>query len=252
MNQTKHLTAGIIIIGNEILSGRTQDVNIAHIAQKLNALGVHVREARVIPDAEDVIVDTVRQFHKAYDYVFTTGGIGSTHDDITAESISKAFHRDVEFNKEVVAVMVKICGTDDLSEGRLNMARMPVGAKLIHNPVTSIPGFQIENVFVMAGIPEVMRGMLDYALENVIPGHPILSVAIHCYLAEGDLAPGLRDIQNQNPEVEIGSYPFWRLGKWGATAVVRGQDKTSIDNTASLIRELMQSLGGVPQDEFEY
>lgn len=252
MSTSRLLTAGIIIIGNEILSGRTQDKNISYIALKLNALGVHLKEVRIIPDVEEEIIQVVRHYHKTYDYVFTTGGIGPTHDDITAESISKAFNVPVEFNQDVVDIMKKRYATDDLPEGRLNMARMPVGAKLIHNPVTSVPGFQIENVYVMAGIPEVMQGMLDYALETIIPGKPILSNAVHCYLAEGDLAPGLRAIQEQNQDVEIGSYPFWRMGKWGATSVVRGQDESSIDKAIQQIRELMISLGGEPQDEFEY
>lgn len=252
MTHSKPTTAGIIIIGNEILSGRTQDVNISYIAQKLNKLGVYVMEARVIPDNEEKIIEVVREFHQQYDYVFTTGGIGPTHDDITAESVAKAFHKDVEFNEQSVEIMKKRYGSTELAEGRLNMARMPVGAKLIRNPVTSVPGFQIENVFVMAGIPEVMRGMLDFALEQVTPGDPILSGAIHCHLAEGDLAPGLREIQNLSPDVEIGSYPFWKLGKFGTSVVVRGQVARVIEDTLARVSELMLSLGGVPERDINF
>jgi molybdenum cofactor synthesis domain-containing protein len=249
MSEHKIITAGIIIIGNEILSGRTQDVNIQHIGLKLNEHGVHVREVRIIPDIESSIVDTVRALKQAYDYVFTTGGIGPTHDDITAESMAKAFNRDLEFNAIALDILYARYGTDRLTEGRKNMARMPVGAELIKNPVSAAPGFQVENVFVMAGIPDVMRGMLDFALEKVIPGTPIMSSAVHCMLAEGDLAKGLRELQEANSDVDIGSYPFWRLGRFGTNVVVRGQNTVSIDKVTALVKELMVSLGGEPEVE---
>ncbi len=252
MTQTKPITAGIIIIGNEILSGRTQDVNISHIAQKLNHLGVHVREARIIPDIEEVIIETVQQFHKQYDYVYSTGGIGPTHDDITAGAMAKAFGRELELNQQSVAIMHKRYGTEHLAEGRLNMARMPKGAKLINNPVTNVPGFQIENVYVMAGIPEVMRGMLDFALQDVVPGNRIVSGSVHCHLTESDLAGGLRELQDVNPNVEIGSYPFWKIGKFGTSIVVRGQDKVSVEKTISQVKDLMVSLGGDPECETDF
>jgi molybdenum cofactor synthesis domain-containing protein len=249
MSESNVITAGIIIIGNEILSGRVQELNLQHIAQKLNKLGVYIREARVIPDIEESIIETVLYFHGHYDYVFTTGGIGPTHDDITAVSISKAFQQEVEFNEEVMELLKVRYGDLHLTEGRKNMARMPKGAKLIKNPVTSVPGFQIENVFVMAGIPDVMHGMLDYALENIVPGRSIISSAIHCHLAEGDLAGGLREIQNQNMDVDIGSYPFWKQGRFGTSIVIRGQDPTLIDRTMGRVEKLILALGGEPEIE---
>jgi molybdenum cofactor synthesis domain-containing protein len=246
MTDNKIITAGIIIIGNEILSGRVQDVNVQHIAKKLNKLGVHLKEVRVIPDVESVIVDTTRHFHTSFDYVFTTGGIGPTHDDITAVSMAKAFSREVEFNEKALEILKSRYGGEHLTEGRKNMARMPKGIELIKNPVTSAPGFQIENIFVMAGVPEIMQGMLDFALEKIIPGDPIISSTIHCHLPEGDLARGMRDIQNQNTNIDIGSYPFWKMGLFGTSVVIRGQDRETIAKTTDQIKELITSLGGEP------
>ncbi len=248
MANQKNITAGIIIIGNEILSGRVQDANIQHIALKLNKLGIFLREVVVIPDVEDRIVDAARAYSKAYDYVFTTGGIGPTHDDITAASLAKAFNREVEFNQTALEIMKARYGDIELTEGRKNMARMPVGAKLIKNPVTSVPGFQIENVFVFAGIPEVMHGMLDFALDTITPGDPIISSAVHCFLTESEIAKGLQEIQDLHPDLDIGSYPFWKMGRFGASLVVRGQDQQVIDETISQVVELIKSLGG----ELEY
>lgn len=242
-------TAGIIIIGNEILSGRVQDVNVQHIAGKLNQVGVFLRDVRIIPDEEDVIVSTVQYFHETYDYVFTTGGIGPTHDDITSTSIAKAFEKPVEYNKEIVELMTARYGAEHMTPGRMNMARIPVGASLIRNPVTAVPGFQIENVFVMAGIPSIMQGMFDYVLDKIVPDHPILSATVHCHLAESDIAVGLAEIQEQVESVDIGSYPFWKHGRFGASIVVRGQDENAIKNTVVKVVSLVESLGGDPDVE---
>lgn len=249
MSDHKIITAGIIIIGNEILSGRTQDVNIQHIASKLNQLGVHVREVRVIADIEEQIVEVVQTFSKAFDYVFTTGGIGPTHDDITAVSMAKAFGRDWEFNEKAVEILLARYGAEHLTEGRKSMARMPKDVKLIKNPVTSAPGFQIENVFVMAGIPVVMQGMLDFALESVVPGRPITSTTVHCNLPEGEIAARLGMIQNQQPSIDIGSYPFWKMGRFGTSIVMRGQDTDSIEMAVGMVLSMIADLGGESEVE---
>lgn len=241
-------TAAVIIIGNEILSGRTQDANLSHIAKKLNQHGVVVKEARIIPDQEDVIAETVYHCHKMYDYVFTTGGIGPTHDDITAASVAKAFGREVEFNQEALEILKKRYDQKELPSGRKNMARMPKDVKLILNPITEAPGFQIENVYVMAGIPEVMRGMLDCLLPRLQSGTPIQSQAVRCHLTEGEIAEGLQRIQNQYTNIEIGSYPFWKLGQNGpiTTIVLRGTDELKINEAAKLVADLISSLGDTP------
>lgn len=249
MSNKKITTAGIIIIGNEILSGRIQDINVQYIALKLNQLGIHLREVRIVPDIEDYIVEAVLHFHTSYDYVITTGGIGPTHDDITAESVAKAFGRDVEFNERAMDILRARYGTEHLSEGRKLMALMPKDVTLIKNPVTSAPGFQIENVFVLAGIPVVMQGMLDSVLDIIIPDHPILSSTIHCNLAEGDLAGGLSELQQKLPDVDIGSYPFWRLGHFGTSIVVRGQKEDVISEASNQIAQLIITLGGIPERE---
>lgn len=249
MSKKEITTAGIIIIGSEVLSGRIQDANVQHIALKLNQHGVHLREVRIIPDLEEQIIETVRFFHKAYDYVFTTGGIGPTHDDITAESVAKAFNREVEYNEKALEILYKRYGTENLTVGRKLMARMPKNVDLIKNPVTSAPGFQIENVFVMAGIPLVMQGMLDGILDRIVADHPILSTSVSCNLAEGDLAMALGELQQQVPEVDIGSYPFWRQGHFGTSIVIRGQVESIVIGAARRVSDLIVSLGGIAEKE---
>lgn len=250
MSTKNSFSAGVLIIGNEILSGRTQDLNLAYIGQKLNKSGILVKEASVIPDDIDAIVEAVLKLHKKYDYVFTTGGIGPTHDDVTAIAIAKAFDCELEYNKEAIKILENRY-EDRLNEGRKGMARMPKGAKLIPNPVSQVPGFIIENVYVMAGIPEVMKGMLDCAAKDLMQGEPVHSITIRCRLAEGDIAAGLTDIQNKFPDIDIGSYPFFKIGNFGLRIILRTQDNGQILIAAGLIEQLIRSLGDTPIYEKE-
>lgn len=251
MTEFQSFNAAVLVIGNEILSGRTQDANLPYICQKLNKIGVYVREARVIPDVEEIIIEHVLSLHKKYDYVFTTGGIGPTHDDITAASIAKAFGREVEFNEGAIKILTARYGSHELTPGRKNMARMPVGATLLQNPVSAAPGFQIENVYVMAGFPEIMRGMLDCLIKDLQEGEPVQSITLRCKLLEGDLAAGLEEIQNEFSNIDVGSYPFLKIGEFGVRVVLRSQDATGLQKAADKVAALMRTLGDEPILESE-
>lgn len=239
-------TAGIIVIGNEILSGRTQDTNVNWIAIKLTQIGVRLKEARVIPDDEQTIVDTVNHFRKTYDYVFTTGGIGPTHDDITADSIGKAFGVEVKVHDEAFRILEQHYGIEELTPPRAKMARIPVGGSLILNPVSAAPGFKIENVYVMAGVPRIMQAMLDNILPTLAGGDPILSNSISCSVPESAVAEALGEIQNAHPEVDIGSYPHFRAGVLGLSIVVRTTDKKALQIVSDKVMDLVRDLGDQP------
>ena len=202
------VTACLIIIGNEILSGRTQDANLAYLAKRLNEWGIRLTEARVIPDAEETIVATVNEVRAKFDYVFTTGGIGPTHDDITSECMAKAFGLKHGVHPEARALLEAHYEPGELNESRLRMAMTPEGAQLITNAVSWAPGFQVENVFVLAGVPKVMQSMLDGLRERLSGGAAMRSCALRVELPEGVLAQGLRVLQARYPAVEMGSYPF--------------------------------------------
>ena len=205
MNKSIHVNAAIIIIGNEILSGRTQDTNTASIALWLNTLGVKVQEVRVIPDIEGVIVQTIIEVRKKNTYVFTTGGIGPTHDDITAESISKAFRLKYEINKEAFKILKAYYKPGEFNEGRQKMAWTPANAKLILNPSSGAPGFIVENVFCLPGVPSILKSMLGGLKNNIVGGDPILSHTISLKTVESEIANSLTNVQDNNKDVEIGS-----------------------------------------------
>ena len=179
MTNKKEINAGIIIIGNEVLSGRTKDINTSSIALWLNPLGIHVKEARVIPDDENIIIDSVNIFRKKFNYVFTTGGIGPTHDDITAESIAKAFQLEYGFHKEAYKILENYYKPGEFTEGRQKMAKMPTNASLILNPTSGAPGFYVENVFCLPGVPSILKSMLGGLKNNIVGGKPILSLTIN-------------------------------------------------------------------------
>ena len=203
------MKAAILIIGNEILSGRTQDVNIRFIAERLGLRGIPLAEVRIVRDEEAAVVAAVRALSETCDYVFSTGGIGPTHDDITAECMAKAFNAPLEINAEAKRRLAEYYAAKglELSEGRLRMARIPAGATLIDNPVSGAPGFKIKNVFVMAGVPNIMQGMF-YGFESTLArGAAMLSNTVTCNLRESELALEMEEIQKQHPDVEIGSYP---------------------------------------------
>jgi molybdenum cofactor synthesis domain-containing protein len=239
-------TAAVLIIGNEILSGRTQDVNLNWIAGKLVARGIRLSEARVVPDIEDEIAAAVRALSERYDYIFTTGGIGPTHDDITADSVAKAFGVPVIVHPEAKARLEAHYGAGKVSAARMRMARVPEGAVLVDNPMSKAPGFRIGNVFILAGVPAIMRAMLDGIIPTLAQGLPIRQRAIACNIAESILAEPLEAIQKRHPEVDLGSYPWFRDGASGVSLVARGTDAEALDATAKEISEMIRDLGGEP------
>jgi len=229
MTNKKEIIAGIIIIGNEVLSGRTKDINTSTISIWLNSLGIEVKEVRVIPDDEKIIIDTVNELRKKFNYIFTTGGIGPTHDDITAESISNAFNLEYGFHKEAFSILDNYYKPGEFTEGRQKMAKMPTTAKLIINPSSGAPGFYVENVFCLPGVPSILKSMLGGLNNVLVGGDPVLSKTLNLRTVESEIAKQLSDVQKNNIDVEIGSYPFFRAGKLGVSIVLRSTDQKKID-----------------------
>ncbi len=235
MSNKKEIFAGIIIIGNEILSGRTQDTNTSTLSIWLNSLGIRVQEVRVVPDIEENIIKTVNELRKKYNYIFTTGGIGPTHDDITALSISKAFNLTYGPHKEAMAILEKYYKPGEFNEGRQKMACMPTEANLILNPTSGAPGFNVENVFCLPGVPSILKSMLGGITHKLIGGDPILSYTINLRTVESEIAKPLLNVQMNNKDVDIGSYPFFRAGKLGVAIVLRCSEQNKIDKCNSEI-----------------
>lgn len=240
----KTVTAALAIIGNEILSGRTHDKNIPHIATKLNEAGIQLREVRVVPDLEQEIIDAVNALRQRYDYVFTTGGIGPTHDDITSATVAKAFGTTLHRHPEAEAALRAHYTPDMVNEARLRMAEVPLGATLIPNPVSAAPGFMIGNVHVMAGVPRIMQAMLDWVIPQLTGGDPVLSISVTTNLTEGTIAQALSAIQQRYPTVDIGSYPTFRQGDLSTTLVCRSSDATANEAAAAEIRTMISQLAG--------
>jgi len=245
---TKEVKAGIIIIGNEILSGRTQDTNLAHLARVLNVWGIKITETRIIPDDESVIVDTVRHFSSAFDYVFTTGGIGPTHDDITSGCIAKAFHKKLIEHPDIARLIRSRPTSDEVMKSRLLMALIPEGAGLIDNPTGGPQGFYINNVYVMAGIPKVMQAMLSTLEDQLNGGLPVLSRSVTAFLGESQIATELGRLQQRYSVVDIGSYPFTRDGKYGTSIVMRCTDQKILDEVLQEACKLIENAGAVPEN----
>ena len=237
---SKKTNAAILIIGNEILSGRTQDTNTSTLSLWLNSIGVKVQEVRVIPDIEETIVDSVNSLRKVYDYIFTTGGIGPTHDDITAQSIAKAFNLKYEIHKEGYKILEKYYKPGEFNEGRQKMIWMPKDAKLILNPTSGAPGFNVENVFCLPGVPSILKSMLGGLKNSIIGGDPILSHTINLRTVESEIANSLTKVQDSNKEVEIGSYPFFQAGKLGVSIVIRSENQSKIDICTSQILDFVK------------
>ena len=227
----KKVNAAILVIGNEILSGRTQDLNVSFISNWLNdSCGIKVEEVRVISDNEKIIIKTVNELRKKFDYVFTTGGIGPTHDDITAESISKAFKVKYEYHKEAFTILEKYYGKIKFNDGRKKMSKMPRGSRLIYNPSSAAPGFKINNVFCLPGVPLILRSMIHNCLKYLKRGSKLYSTSINLITVESNIAKGLAKIQKKyKKEIDIGSYPFFRLGRIGVSIVLRSQNKHKIN-----------------------
>ena len=229
------VNAAILIIGNEILSGRTQDTNTSTLATWLNSIGVKVNEVRVVPDVEEKIVDTLNILRKENNYVFTTGGIGPTHDDITASSVSKAFGLKYEIHKEAFKILEAYYKPGEFNEGRQKMVWMPENAELILNPTSGAPGFNVENVFCLPGVPSILKSMLGGLTNKIVGGEPIKSLTISLRTVESEIANSLTKVQNNNIDVEIGSYPFFHAGKLGVSIVIRSEDQNKIDDCNSQI-----------------
>jgi len=238
------VTACLIIIGNEILSGRTQDKNLAYLAVKLNEVGVQLREVRVVPDVESTIIETVNECRAKFNYIFTTGGIGPTHDDITTACIAKAFGVAVHRHPEAEKALRAYIPPERINEARLKMADVPVGSTLIANSVSAAPGYVIGNVHVMAGVPNIMQAMLGEILPTLRGGSTVESVSVTTDVLEGTLADGLTAIQNRYPHTDIGSYPNFVNGKGITTLVVRSADAAANKSAHDEILELIRKLAG--------
>ena len=241
MTKNTKVNAAILIIGNEILSGRTQDTNTSTLATWLNSIGVKVGEVRVIPDIEKTIIDTLNTLRSTYDYVFTTGGIGPTHDDITAESVSKVFGLKYEIHKKAYKILEAYYKPGEFNEGRQKMVWMPENANLILNPTSGAPGFSVENVFCLPGVPSILKSMLGGLTNSIVGGEPILSLTISLRTVESEIANSLTKVQNDNQDVEIGSYPFFQAGKLGVSIVIRSEEQSKIDNCKSQILKFVNS-----------
>ena len=240
MTNKKEVIAGIIVIGNEILSGRTQDTNTSTLSIWLNSLGINVREVRIIPDIEKTIIDSVNELRGKFDYVFTTGGIGPTHDDITASSISKAFNLTYGPHKDAMSILEKYYKLGEFNEGRQKMAWMPAEANLILNPTSGAPGFNVENVFCLPGVPSILKAMLGGITHKLVGGQPILSHTINLKTVESEIAKPLSKVQNNNEDVDIGSYPFFRAGKLGVAIVLRSSEQNKLDKCNSEILKFVK------------
>ncbi len=243
LTETNTVTAAVVVIGDEVLSGRTRDTNSGHIAETLTSLGVDLREIRVVPDEQAAIVEAVNALRARVTYVFTTGGIGPTHDDITADAIAAAFGVGIDHDPRAVAMLrERFSDPADLNEGRLRMARIPFGAELIVNPISKAPGFRLENVIVMAGVPAIMRAMLDQVAPTLKTGEPILSETVRADAKEGDIATPLAAVQRAHPEVSIGSYPFIEGSRFNTNLVIRSRDPAALAAAKAAVAEMLSGL----------
>jgi molybdenum cofactor synthesis domain-containing protein len=247
MHQTDNNTAAILVIGDEILSGRTQDSNSNYIARFLAALGIDLKEIRVVPDVEDEIVAALNALRSRFGFIFTTGGIGPTHDDITADAVAKAFGVGIGYHPEAYALLEARYPPGQFNDMRKRMARVPDGGTLIKNSVSIAPGFKIGNVYVMAGVPMMMRAMLETIEPSLPRGVVVVSVTVSAQIPEGTIAPGLAAIQHASPGVAIGSYPFYTDKGPGTQLVSRGRDPEAVEAAAQAIEALVKELGVTPE-----
>lgn len=239
MNQS--VTASMVAIGDELLSGRTKDRNVGHLADILTAIGIELKEVRIVGDEEEAIVEAVNALRARTDYVFTSGGIGPTHDDITADAIAKAFGLPCEHDKRALAMMAAHYASRDLefTEARQRMARMPRGADHIDNPISIAPGFRIGNVHVMAGVPSIFQAMLDNVIPTLRTGANLLSITIHCPHGEGTIGGPLGDIQKAHPDTIIGSYPKYVDGTFWTELVIRARDAEKLSQAENAVRAMV-------------
>jgi len=235
------VTAAILVIGDEILSGRTKDKNIGYIAEYLTNIGIELREVRVVPDLTDEIVSALNALRARYTYVFTTGGIGPTHDDITADSVAAAFGVPIDYDQRAVDMLLERFPKEQLNEARMRMARIPAGAELIANAVSKAPGFTIGNVHVMAGVPAIMQAMLDVVAPTLKTGAKILSETVRAGLREGDIGTPLAQIASAHPECSIGSYPFWSETGPDTNIVIRSRDAEKLERAVAAVRSMVDA-----------
>ena len=240
MKKIKKINAAIVIIGNEILSGRTQDVNVVNISQWLNENGIKLEEVRVIPDVEKIIVMTINEVRKKFDYIFTTGGIGPTHDDITSKSLAKAFNVKYDYHKEAYKILEDYYEKGKFNLGRKKMAKMPVTASLIYNPSSAAPGFIIKNVYCLPGVPSILKSMLGGLNSEIRGGKKILSKTISLRTVESEISLPLEKVQNKFKNLEIGSYPFFQQGKIGVSLVIRSTNLKLIEKCITDIMKFIK------------
>lgn len=235
-------TAAMLVIGDEILSGRTRDANMHHLAEVLTEKGLDLKEVRVVSDAHDHIVAAVQALASGYDHVFTSGGIGPTHDDITADAIAAAFDTPIDVRADARAILQERYDrmNMELNEARLRMARIPDGATLIDNPVSGAPGFTLNNVHVMAGVPSIFQAMVDSVMPTLTGGAPMLSRSVRVNLGEGDIAGPLGNLVAEMPELTFGSYPSMKNGVFGASVVVRSEDAAALDAAVARIHAVFE------------
>jgi len=236
----KKANAAIIVIGNEILSGRTQDINVSFLSKWLNELGIRVTEVRIIEDKEDSIVKNINELKNKFKYIFTTGGIGPTHDDITSKSVARAFNIKYDFHKEAYKILEKYYTPEKFSEGRKKMAKTPEGAKLIYNPTSGAPGFIIKNVFCLPGVPSILQSMVGGLNNKIKGGKKILNKTITLRGVESEIAEPLEKVQNKYQDVEIGSYPFFKQGKIGVSIVIRSTEQNLIFDCYKDIKDFIK------------
>lgn len=244
------VTAAILIIGDEILTGRTADANTVHIAGQLKDHGIQLCEVRILPDVEMDLVDAIRHLSDTYDHVFTTGGIGPTHDDITAATVAHALDRPLEVHQKALAILTDYYGDDELNDARKKMAYIPRGANLIDNPVSAAPGFQTDNVYSMAGVPDVMKAMLDHILSGLSGGQPVQSRTLSVHLSESEIANTLEQVleETEATDLTIGSYPYFRQGKSGVSMVIRSLSADDLDQASDNLQGKLAQRHGEDLD----
>ena len=240
-------TAAVLVIGDEILSGRTQDTNTNYIAKQLGALGIDLREARIVGDIADEIVAALNALRARYTYVFTTGGIGPTHDDITADAVAKAFGVGIDYHPEALAMLAARYKPGEFNEMRKRMARIPQGAELVRNTASVAPGIHIGNVYVMAGVPMIMRAMMEDIVPHLERGAVVHAQTVQARIGEGRIAEGLMKIQNDFPELALGSYPYYREDGFGVQLVARGRDAARVEAAALAIEAMLRAEGAEPE-----
>jgi len=241
-NKKKRIFAAILIIGDEILSGRTQDSNTSFLAKWLNERGIQLKEVRIIPDDLNTIVSSINLLRKKYNYLFTTGGIGPTHDDITAFAISKAFKKKYEYNKEAYQILEEHYKNSYFNEARKKMAKMPKGAGLIYNPSSSAPGFYVKNVFALPGVPTILQSMMPFMEQLIIKGKKVYGVTVQAHLPESKIGKDLGKLQKKFKDLSLGSYPYFQSGKVGVALVIRGYSEKRIEDCKIILEKILKKI----------